>query len=106
VTKGYSSLQRPKNIFRADNRYAGISDCASYALANTDVWCDREMAHDLGRLRKNESATFYSGGEWDVMRERGVFDFLNRFVKVGNEHDVSKSRALYLVPEFTNEDLQ
>jgi len=36
----------------------------------------------------------------------GVFVFLNRFVKAGNDNDVSEGRALYLLPEFTKGDLK
>jgi len=31
---------------------------------------------------------------------------LNRFVKAGNDNDVSEGRALYLLPEFTKGDLK
>ena len=47
----------PEKIIPADDRYAVILDCAAYALANTDVRYDRTMAHGLGRLRKDVSAT-------------------------------------------------
>jgi len=76
-------------------------DCVSYALANTDVRYDRTMAHGLGRLRKDVSATFGRDAEWDGTPALGVFEFLKRFVNAGNENDVSEGRAVYLLPEFT-----
>jgi len=96
----------PEKIIPADDRYAAILDCVSYALANTDVRYDRTMAHGLGRLRKDVSATFGRDAEWDGTPALGVFEFLNCFVKAGNENDVSESRALYLLPEFTKGDLK
>jgi len=65
------------------------------------------MAHGLDRLRKDLSATFGRAAtfgrdaEWDGTPALGVIEFLNRFVKVGNDNDVSECRALYLLPEFT-----
>jgi len=47
-----------EKIIPADDRYAAILDCVWYALASTDVRYDRTMAHGLGRLRKDVSATF------------------------------------------------
>jgi len=96
----------PEKIIPADDRYAGILDCVSYALANTDVRYDRTMAHGLGRLRKDISATFGRDAEWDGTPALGVFEFLNRFVKARNDNDVSEGRALYLLPEFTKGDLK
>ena len=97
----------PEKIIPADDRYAVILDCAAYALANgTDVRYDRTMAHGLGRLRKDVSATFGRDAEWDGTPALGVFKFLNRFVKAGNDNDVSEGRALYLLPEFTKGDLK
>jgi len=96
----------PKKIFPADDRYAVILDCVSYALANTDVRYDRTMAHGPGRLRKDVSATFGRDAEWDGTPALGVFEFLNRFVKAGNDNDASKGRALHLLPEFTKGDLK
>ena len=74
----------------ADDRYAVILDCVSYAFANKHVRYDRTMAHGLGRLRKDVSATFGRDAEWDGTPALGVFVFLNRFVKAGNENDVSE----------------
>ena len=64
------------------------------------------MAHGLGRLRKDVSATFCQDAEWDGTPALGVFEFLNRFVKAGNDNDVSEGRALYLLPEFTKGGLK
>jgi len=64
------------------------------------------MAHGLGRLRKDVSATFGREAKWDGTSALGVFEFLNRFVKAGNDNDVSEGRALYLLPEFTKGDLK
>jgi len=80
-----------------------ILDCVSYALANTDVRYDRTMAHGLGHLRKDVSATYGRDAEWDGTPALGVFEFLNRFVKAGNDIDVSEGRALYLLPELKRE---
>jgi len=96
----------PENIVPADDRYAAILDCTTYALANTDVRYDQTMAHGLGRLRKDVSATFGRDTEWDGTPALGVFEFLSRFVKAGNNNDVSEGRALYLLPEFTKGDLK
>jgi len=75
-------------------------------LANTDVRYDRTMAHGLGRLRKNVSATFGREAEWDGTPALGLFEFLNSFEKAGNYKDVSEGRAFYLLPEFTKGDLK
>jgi len=75
-------------------------------LANTDIRYDRTMAHGLGRLRKDVSATFGRDAERDGTPASGVLEFLSRFVKAGNDNDVSEGRALYLVPEFTKGDLK
>jgi len=64
------------------------------------------MARGLGRLRKDVSATFGRDAEWDGTPALGVFGFLNRCVKAGNDNDVSEGRALYLLPEFTKGDLE
>jgi len=74
--------------------------------ANTDVRYDMTMAHGLGRLRKDVSATFGRDAEWDGTPALGVIEFLSRFVKAGNDNDVSEGRALYLLPEFTKGDLK
>jgi len=37
----------PENILPADDRYAGILDCLSYALSNMDVRHGRNMPHGL-----------------------------------------------------------
>jgi len=95
-----------EKIIPADDRYAVILDCVSYALANTDVWYDRTMAHGLGRLRKDASSTFGRDAEWDGTPALGIFEFFIRFVKAGNDNDMSGSRALYLLPEFTKGDLK
>jgi len=50
------------------------------------------MAHGLGRLRKDVSATFGRDVEWDGTPALGVFEFLNRFFKAGNNNDVSEGR--------------
>ena len=78
----------------------------TYALANTDTQYDRPMAHGRGRLQKDVSATFGRDAEWDGTPALGVFEFLNRFVKAGNDNDVSEGRALHLLPEFTKGDLK
>jgi len=64
------------------------------------------MAHGLGRLRKDVSATFGRDAKWDVTLALGVFSFRNRFVTAGNDIDMSEGRALYLLPEFTKDDLK
>jgi len=61
------------------------------------------MAHGLGHLRKDVSATYGRDAEWDGTPALGVFEFLNRFVKAGNDIDVSEGRALYLLPELKRE---
>jgi len=81
-------------------------DFVSYASANTDVWYDRTMAHGLGRLRKDVSATFGRDAEKDGTPAASAFEFLNRFVKAGNDNDVSEGRGLYILPEFTKGDLK
>jgi len=96
----------PEKIISADDRYAAILDCVTYALANTDTQYDRPMAHGRGRLQKDVSATFGRDAEWDGTPALGVFEFLNRFVKAGNDNDVSEGRALHLLPEFTKGDLK
>jgi len=85
----------PPKTIPADDRYAAILDCATYALANTDVRYDRTMAHGLGRLRKDVSDTFGCDAEWDGTPALGVFEFLSRFVKAGDDNDVSEGRTLY-----------
>jgi len=64
------------------------------------------MAHGLGRLRKAVSATFRRDAEWDETPALGVLQFLNCFLKAGNDNDVSDGKALYLLPEFTKGDLK
>jgi len=96
----------PEKIIPADDRNAGMLDFLSYALANTDVLYDRTMAHGLGRLRKDVSATFGRDAERDGPPALGVSELLNRSVKPGNDNDVSEGRALYHLPEFTNSDLK
>ena len=64
-------------------------------MANTDVRYVGTMAHGLGRLRKDVSSTFGRDAEWDGTPALGFFEFLNRFVKAGNDKDVSEGRALY-----------
>ena len=95
-----------EKIIPADDRYTGFLGCVSYALANTDVRYDRTMAHGLGRLRKDVSATFGRDAEWDGTPALGVFEFLNLIVKAGNDNDVSEGRALYLFPELTKGDIR
>jgi len=96
----------PEKIIPADDLHAAILDCVTCALVNTDVRYDQTMAHGLGRLRKDVSATFGRDAEWDGTPALGVFEFLNRFVKAGNDNDVSEGKALYLLPEFTKGDLK
>ena len=50
--------------------------------------------------------TFGRDAEWDGTPALGVFEFLNRFVKSGNDNDVSEGRALCLLPEFPKGDLK
>jgi len=102
--EGNRPCRLPERITPADDRYAAILDCVSYALANTDVRYDRTMAHGLGRLRKDVSATFGRDAECDGTPALGVFEFLNRSVKTGNDNDMSEVRALYPLPEFTKGD--
>jgi len=64
------------------------------------------MEHGLHRLRQDVSATFGRDAEWDGTPALGVFDFLNRFVKAGNDNDLSEGRAFYLLLEFPNGDLR
>jgi len=64
------------------------------------------MAHGLGRLRKDVSATFGRDAEWDGTPALGVFELLSRFVKAGDDNDVSEGKALYLLPDFTKGDLK
>jgi len=64
------------------------------------------MAHGLGRLRKDVSAAFGLDAEWDGTLALGVFEFLSRVVKAGDDNDVSEGRALYLLPKFTKSDLK
>jgi len=104
--EGAPHRRLPEKIIPADDCYAAILDCVSYALTNTDVRCDWTMSHGLGRLRKNVSATFGRDAEWYETPALGVFEFLNRFVKAGNDNDVSEGRALYLLPEVTKGDLK
>jgi len=104
--EGDPNRRLPEKIIPADDRYAVILDCASYAVADTDVRYDRTMAHGLGRLRKDVSATCGRDAELDGTPALGVFGFLNRFVKAENDNDVSEGRVLYLLPEFTKGDLK
>jgi len=103
---GESHRRIPPKIVPADDRYAAVLDCANCALANTDIRYDRTMAHGLRRLRKDVSATFDRDAEWDGTPALGVFEFLSRFVKAGDDNDVSEGRALYLLLEFTEGDLK
>jgi len=64
------------------------------------------MAHGLGRLREDVSPTFGRDAEWDGTPASGVFEFLSRFVKAGDDNDVSEGRVLYLLPEITKGDLK
>ena len=103
---GNLHLWLPEKIVPADDRYAEILDCVSFALATTDVRHDRTMEHGLGRPRKDVSATFGRDAGWDGTPALGVFEILNRFVKAGNDNDVSEVRALYLLSEFTKGDFR
>jgi len=78
--KGNLHRRLPEKIIPADDRYAGILDCVSYASENTDFRYDRKMAHGLGRLREYVKAIFGRDTEWDGTPALGVFEFLNRFV--------------------------
>ena len=93
-------------IVPADNRYAAVLYYATYALTNPYFWYDQTMAHGLGRLRKDVLATFCRDAEWDGTPVLGVFEFLSRFVKAGDDNDDSEGRALYLLPDFTQGDLK
>ena len=104
--EGNPHLRLPEKIILADDRYAGILHCVSYALANTDVGYDRTMAHGLGRLHKDVSATFSRDAEWDGTPAFCVFQFLNSFVNAGKDNDVSDGTALYLLLTFTEGDLK
>jgi len=95
-----------EKIIPANDRHAGILDCVSYALANTDVRYAQTMSHGLDRLRKDVSATFGRNAEGDGTPALCVFECLNRFVKAGNDIDVSDGRALYLITEFTEGNLK
>jgi len=64
------------------------------------------MAHGLGRLRNDVSATFGRVAGWDGTPSFGVFEFLNRFVKASNDKDESEGIAFYLLPDFTKGDLE
>jgi len=92
-------------IVLADDRYAAVLDCATYALTNTDIRYDRTMVHGLGRLCQDVSATFGRDAEWDGTPALGVFEFLSRSVKAGDDNEVSGGRALYLLSEFSKGDL-
>jgi len=96
----------PARVVPADDRYTSILDCTTYALANTDTRYNRAMAHGLGRLRKNVSATSCRDTEWDGTPPLGVFEFLNRFFKASKDNDVPEDRSFYLLPEFTKGDLK
>jgi len=85
----------PLKIVLAEDRYAAFLYCATYASAKTDIRYDRTMAHGLRRLRKDVSATFGRDAEWDGTPDLGVLEFFSRFVKAGDDNDVSKGRALY-----------
>jgi len=64
------------------------------------------MAHGLGRLHKDVSATFSRDAEWDGTPAFCVFQFLNSFVNAGKDNDVSDGTALYLLLTFTEGDLK
>jgi len=104
--EGNSHRRLPEKIILADDRCAGILDCVSYALASTDFRYYRTMAHGLGRLRNDVSATFGRVAGWDGTPSFGVFEFLNRFVKASNDTDVSQGIVFYLLPDFTKGDLE
>ena len=96
----------PPDIVPANDRYAAVLDCATYAFSNNDIRYDRNMAHGLGRLRTDVSATFDRDKEWNGTPAFGVVEFLSRYVNAGDDNDVSEGRALYLLPEFTKGDLK
>jgi len=104
--EGETHSRIPPKTVLAEDCYAAVLDCATYALANTDIRYDRTMAHGLRGLRKDVSATFFRDTEWDGTPAVGVFEFLSRFVKAGYDNNVSEGRALYLLPEFTKGDLK
>ena len=81
--EGNPRRRPPEKIIPADDRTAEMLDFLSHALANTDVLYDRTMAHGLGRLRKDVSATFGRDAERDGPPELGILEFPNRFVKRG-----------------------
>jgi len=64
------------------------------------------MAHGLGRLRRDDSATFGPDAKWYRSPALSVFNFRSRFVKAGDDNDISKGRAFYLLPPFTKGDLK
>ena len=68
---------------------------------SSDVRYDRTMAYGLGHLRKDMPEIFGRDAESDSTPALGVFEFLRRFVKAGDDNDVSKGRALNHLPEFT-----
>jgi len=88
----------PPKIVPADDRYAAVLDCATYASANTDIRYDRTMAQGPGRLRQDKSATFGRDAEWNGTPAFGVFEFVSRFVTAVDDNDFSEGRALYLLP--------
>lgn len=96
----------PLKIIPDDDTFKGILDCESYALANKSVRYDEEMAHGLGRKRKEISLTFGRDALWDGTPPLGVFEFLNRFRKASDDNDLSEGRAMYLLPEFTKGELK
>lgn len=49
---------------------------------------------------------FGRGSEFGGNPPLGVFEFLNRFQKAADDHNVSEARRLYLLPEFTKDPLK
>lgn len=96
----------PPKIIPADDRYASLLDCETYALKNKDNRVSGAEAQGLGKKRKDLASIFGRDCEWGGDPPLGVFEFLNRFVKAANDNGLSEGRALLLLPEFTKDPLK